>query len=236
MAPVWTPNGARLVYARQSETGAYHLFGRAASGTGAEEQVAGDAGRTVPTAVTPDGAFVLGYQIREATRRDVVRSTLLSASGRAGSDSIEVILDTPADERNGTVSPDGRFLAYEADESGRYEIYVRPYPNLGSGRWQVSVRGGSRPAWTNGGRELVFLNEANQMTAVSVEAGGPTFQTGTPVTLFTTVYAMPDVYRTYDVSGDGERFLMIKGEPSPAQGLVVVQNWFEELKRLVPRP
>ena len=110
---------------------------------------------------------------------------------------------------------------------------------MASGRWQVSTSGGTIPTWTRGGRELVYLDSANHLTTVPVETTGSTFRAGTPATLSTTAYATPVAWRSYDVSPDGQRFLMIKegagGIETPAPpSMVVVQNWLEELKRLVP--
>jgi hypothetical protein len=139
------------------------------------------------------------------------------------------------------VSPDGRWLAYASDESGAFEIYVRPFPDVDSGRWQVSNAGGIHPQWSRDGRELFFLSlQGNSIAllAVPVEPG-PTFRA--PTELFAGEYyygatvSSPDVY---DVSADSQRFLMIKpgatddGQTPP--DIVIVENWFEELKRLVP--
>ena len=104
----------------------------------------------------------------------------------------------------------------------------------------MSTGGGTRSAWTRGGRELVYLYGANHLTAVSVETTGSTFRAGAPTTLFTKAYATPTLIRTYDVSPDGQRFLMIKEgaggtENTPPPNLVVVQHFGEELKRLLPK-
>jgi serine/threonine-protein kinase len=142
-------------------------------------------------------------------------------------------------EWNGEVSPDGRWLAYQSNESGRYEIYVRPFPNVEAGRWQVSTAGGTRPLWSRDGRELFYFVSPGKVMAVSIQRG-PTFAAGNPQVLFEGRYAAPQVGRVYDVSPDGRRFLMLKESESGAEAqppqLVVVLNWFEELKRLVPNP
>ena len=142
-------------------------------------------------------------------------------------------------ERNGEISPDGRWLAYQSNESGQNEIYVRPFPEVNSGRWQVSTKGGTQPLWARNGQELFYVAPDGTLMHVAVERG-PAWRNGTPAKLFDNTYAwaLPGfVGRSYDISADGRCFLAIKaasqqtGAPS---NLVVVQNWFEELKRRVP--
>ena len=108
------------------------------------------------------------------------------------------------------ISPDGRYLAYQSDESGRYEVYVRPFPQVDRGRWQISTGGATRPVWARSGRELFYLDESGALTAVPVQTSGPTFIVGSPATVFDTKYVEPNPARHYDVSPDGQRFLMLK--------------------------
>ena len=127
------------------------------------------------------------------------------------------------------LSPDGRWLAYGANDSGRFEISVRPFPLVNSGHWQVSAAGGTRPLWTRNGQELIYVSPTVGLMSVGVARG----------TSWAVTRPALDLGRTYDVGPDG-RFLMIKGggtDPTAAPaGLVVVQHWGEELKRLVPTP
>jgi hypothetical protein len=145
-------------------------------------------------------------------------------------------LGTPFNEGGAQFSPDGRWLAYVSDESGRPEIYVQPYPGPG-GKWQVSPEGGTEPAWNRNGREL-FYRSGNKMMAVESTLQ-PSFAAGKPRVLFEGEYrstAYPQLGTDYDVSADGQRFLMVK-ETERAQSTAqinVVLNWFEELKRRVP--
>jgi serine/threonine-protein kinase len=137
------------------------------------------------------------------------------------------------------VSPNGRYLAYQSNESGRIEVYVRSFPQVERGRWQISTGGATRPVWARSGRELFYLDESGALTGLPVRTSGPTFIAGISEKVFDTRYAEPNPARHYDVSPDGQRFLMIKnsagGDPNatPAS-MVVVEHWFEELKRLVP--
>ncbi len=146
---------------------------------------------------------------------------------------------TTFNELNGEISPDGRWIAYQSNESGQEEIYVRPFPEVNSGRSQVSTGGGTRPLWARSGKELFYLGRGGAMMSASIE-GGSTFRAGTPIQLFEGRYLAfgAAAGRSYDVSPDGQRFLMIKAggasdETSAPRSIIVVQNWFEELKRLV---
>ena len=135
-------------------------------------------------------------------------------------------------------SPDGRYIAYASDESGRYEIYLRPFPRVDNGRWQISTAGGTRPVWARSGRELFYLDASNALTSVPVTASGPTITIGIPAKLFDTKYAEPNPSRHFDVSADGQRFLMLKAsataDPNATPlSMVLVEHWFEELKQRV---
>ena len=136
------------------------------------------------------------------------------------------------------ISPDGRFIAYQSNASGKMEVYVRSFPQVDRGRRQVSIGGGTRPVWARSGRELFYLDGSNALTSVLVSASGSTFTAGSPGRIFETPYAEPNPSRHYDVSLNGQRFLMLKdgpGESKASSGsLIVVLNWFEELKARVP--
>jgi serine/threonine-protein kinase len=126
------------------------------------------------------------------------------------------------------------------DSSGPYEIFVRPFPTVSGGQWQVSTTGGTRPVWARNGKELFYLGADGTLLRVPVEADGATWHAGTPAKLFEGRYLSTGTAgRTYDVSPDGQRFLMIKAPGTEAgavpPALILVQHWDEELKRLVPR-
>jgi serine/threonine-protein kinase len=135
-------------------------------------------------------------------------------------------VQTTFDELNGEISPDGRWVVYQSNESGHYEIYVRPFPDANSGRWQISTGGGTRPVWARSGKELFYLALSGAVMSASVE-GGSTFRSGRPARLFEGRYFMTaaTVGRTYDVSPDGQRFLMIRwaaGVPRPLANAVAL--------------
>ena len=142
---------------------------------------------------------------------------------------------TPFFESHGETSPDGRWLAYQSDESGETQVHVRPFPDANGGHWQVSASGGTKPVWSHDGKELFYL-AGRAMMSVPIQTA-PTFSAGNPAKLFEGRYSPGLSSRAYDVSKDGQRFLMIKessataeANPSPVN-MVVVLNWFEELKR-----
>jgi dipeptidyl aminopeptidase/acylaminoacyl peptidase len=146
-------------------------------------------------------------------------------------------LASSANESAPDFSPDGRWLAYCSDKSGRKEVYVCALKK--GGKWQISSEGGGEPAWAKNGKQIFYRTEFGQgdkMWVVDVRTE-PVFTAGKPRVLFDQVYFHTMGARGYDVSPDGQRFLMLKGkdvQPKLANEIVLVQNWFEELKRLAP--
>jgi hypothetical protein len=127
-------------------------------------------------------------------------------------------------------SPDGRWMAYVSDESGRFEVYVQPYPGPG-GKWQISTDGGAEPKWNPNGREL-FYRSGSKMMAVEI-ATQPAFSAGTPKMLFDRSYVftpLPQTFQYYDVSRDAQRFLMVKQGEQAITQITVVLNWPDVLR------
>ena len=224
--PVWTTNSRRLLFGRPGGG----LFWQAADGTGKEEALTSESGRGMqPSGVTPDGTRVLF----SLGARDVMAMALDARR-------VEPLVQTQFNERNGDVSPDGRWLAYESDASGKFEIYVTPFPKVaGAGEWAISTTGGTRPLWAPNSQELFFVAPDGAIMAVHVNPQANVWRSGSPVKLFGGPYATgaPASGRNYDVSKDGKRFLMVKSPPIDqfaAPQIELVQHWAEELKRLVP--
>jgi serine/threonine-protein kinase len=223
-APLWTKDGHRLLsFSPVRESG---LFWQAADGTGAAKRL----GTGLPSGVTPDGRHVIFSSAPGA--RDVMLLTL------DASQHVEPLIKTAANERNGVVSANGRWVAYESDSSGEFEIYVKPFPTVKEVQWLVSTAGGTRPLWAPDGQELFFVAPDGSLMAVRVDARGSSWRAGSPVRVVEGLYInrTSRSSRNYDVSRDGQRFLMVKppAKPAAAPRIIVVQNWFEELRRLVP--
>ena len=196
-----------------------------------QAQLAESAHELFPTSFSPNRAQILAYGEVPGTADDI-EVAVVDGDGQT-----TPLLQTVFSERNADLSPNGRWVAYESNESGQEEIYVRPYPEIDSGRWQVSTGGGTQPLWARSGGELFYRNGAALM-AVPIEAN-PNFSAGTPEVLFEGSSFVGLGGRTYDVSRDDERFILIKedsGDTSAARQLIVVQNWFEELRQRVPVP
>ena len=237
MSPQWTPDGRRIVWTSSRVAGTPNLYWQLADGTGAIERLTTTPGNQFPTSITPDGSRVLLFGSSGATGMDIF-TVALSGSDRKQAP----LLQLPSQDFGPEVSPDGRWLAYHSTESGESQVYVRPYPNVDAGRWPISTTGGSRAAWARNGRELFYLDDTGVLTSVTVQAKGEAFSASAPAKVLNAPYFAGTTtlglsLRGYDVSPDGQRFLMIKeigaagDQPSrPLSRIVVVLNWFEELK------
>jgi serine/threonine protein kinase len=229
---IWTPDSRRVIFSSE-RAGGRNLFSVAADGTGAVERLLESPNTQYPMALAPDGRRLIFSDETPQTSIDLMALEL------DGTRRVTPLLQSRFVERNGAVSPDGRWLAYEADDSGRFEIYVRPYPDVTSGLSLVSTNGGTKPIWARSGQELFYVSSTGALMRVGVE-GGPSWSATAPSVVVKEGYFTNPVWwgRSYDISPDGTRFLMIKeGGPdgaAPPPSLVVVQHWFEDLKRLVP--
>jgi eukaryotic-like serine/threonine-protein kinase len=237
--PVWTPDSRRIIF-MSDRTGVLNLYSQAADGSGPVDRLTTSAIPQWPTAITPDGAWLAGFDLMpSAIDAEIVFFPLRPVpASRAHQSPGESFARTRFNGGFAEFSPNGRYVAYQSDESGRMEVYVRPFPQVDRGRWQISTAGGTRPAWARNGGELFYLDGSNTFTVAAVQTSGPTFIAGTPAKVFDAKYVEPNPARHYDVSPDGQRFLMIKSSAedpnaTPAS-MVVVEHWFEELKQRVP--
>jgi serine/threonine-protein kinase len=228
--PRWLPGGRELSYIARSSAG-LELRKVAADGTGRAELLVRSPRLLYEGALSPDGRWIVVRTAGGVGRqgRDLI-------GYRVGDTTAVPLIANPAfDESAFAISLDGRWIAYESDETGRREVYVRPFPATDAGKWQASTNGGMAPLWARNGRELFFVDAARRMTAVSV-AGVAEPHFGERRGLFTLspeIYLDDNTYYTpFDVGPDG-RFIMARrvrsdGEAPP---LIVVENWFTELRQ-----
>jgi len=232
--PLWSLDGQRIVFWSLDTEAVYW---KAADGTGEDEKIGSVPGSAVlPWSWSSDGKTLVMKQ-GSPTVGDNIGSISME-----GDHEWKPLLQEKYNEDQPQISPDGRWMAYMSNESGKNEIYVRPFPDVNKGRWQISTVGGSDPLWSPNAREIFYRN-GDEVMAVAVETE-PTFKAGKPETLFRGTYIpfSPLEGNPWDISLDGKRFLMLKevastGEPAAAedrQKINIVVNWFEELKQRVP--
>jgi serine/threonine-protein kinase len=228
--PAWTPDG-RFVAFGSRRTGDLDLYIRRADGTGQAELLLDEEEGLGEVTFSPDGEWLV-YRVNRGGRDLFARRIGADLSV----DSVPVpLVTTEFSETSPAVSPDGRWLAYISNESGQYQVYVRPFPNTDDGRWQISTDGGREPVWAHSGREL-FYKEGADLMVVDVLPGA-TFVTGERRVLFPVQgHRWSVVHQFYDVTPDDQRFVMIRDRGAEQLGeLIVVENFFEELKAKVGR-
>lgn len=224
--PVWIPTGNGLVFAGD-RPGASTLLATTLLGSSAEEALLGTAGgHRHADSISADGRLLAFTEISRGTGADIWIMPIREDHKP------QPFLQTPFNEWGTKFSPDGRWITYVSDESGRNEVYVQPYPGRDA-KWQISTEGGAEPVWSRNGRELFYRNVTRMMVAEI--ATQPTFSGSKPSVLFEGRYENLSWEPNYDISPDGQRFLMLKSldNASPNQ-INVVLNWLEELKRRVP--
>ena len=225
--PAWTPDGRAVTYI-SDVTGGNKLLERPADGSGSATVLA-----QMPRGIdegfrSRDGRWLI-LRVGVGGNRDIYGL-------RPGIDSAPVaLIATEFQEHSPSLSPDGHWLAYVSNESGRREVYVRPFPNVGAAKWQVSTSGGSEPLWANSGRELFFKNRNAELVAVSVQSR-PAFRILSSQPLFSVRgYYTETVHTSYAVSPDDRSFIFVRRLRTDEGRLVLVLNWFEELKSRVLR-
>jgi Tol biopolymer transport system component len=220
--PAWTPDGRAVAFVSNRRP-SWDLYLSPADGSAPSQVLLEKTGDLREVEFSRDGKW-LAYA-----------TTGSFFAVRTHGDTTRILL-APAGGLNPRLSPDARWLAYSAKtESGR-EVYVRPFPNAGSAQWQVSKGGGVEPVWSRSGRELFYKNGRSELVAAAVVPGA-TFMVGEQRVLFSTAeYVSTPAWRTYDVSPDGRRFVMMRPTNEARDELIWVENFFEELKAKVKRP
>ena len=223
--PVWTPDGQRVAYTSGSD-----IVWKPPDGTGDIERLLTGLNAPRPFSWSGDGKKLI-YDVGGASG-DVA---VLSLDGERRP---QALIETEFGTARPAMSPDDRWLAYQSNESGPYQIHVQPFPEVGGGRWQISTDGGLNPVFSPNGREL-FYDTGNALMVVPIDTK-TTFSPGTPQVLFQGAYFYGPTGaggRAYDIAPDGQRFLMLKNAGaggSLSASIIVVENWFEELRQRVP--
>jgi eukaryotic-like serine/threonine-protein kinase len=232
--PRWTPSGDAVTFLSERE-GAAAVFVKRASGTGMAELLLAHDQQLWEALFSPDGEWLIartGGQAQGTGGRDVWAI-------RPGVDTLPLpLVVTDFDEKAIALSPDGRWLAYESDETGRNEVYVRPFPDVDDGKWTVSIAGGVMPVWAHSGRELFYVNADGEMVTAQIQPGADFAVTDRTV-LFAIdpalLFRQNEQYALYDVAPDDQRFLMLRAVSFQEAGpeLILVENFFEELREQV---
>jgi eukaryotic-like serine/threonine-protein kinase len=221
-ALAWTPDGKKVSFG-SDRAGPRNLFWQLADGSGGVERLATSGRVQVASSWSPDGQTLAFEQSNPGTGYDLLVYRLKDRK-------VETFLQTRFNEIAPRFSPDGRWLAYVSDESGRNEVYVQPYPGPG-GKWQISTEGGTEPVWARNGQ--LFYRNGDKMMAVGTTTKA-NFSADTPKVVFEGHYATYNTMPAYDVSPDGQRFLLAKTAEQGPQEISVVLNWTEELKQKAP--
>jgi Tol biopolymer transport system component len=231
LSPVWSPNGKTILFASNRNKN-FNLYQRPSTGEDAEQLLFQSNEDKFPSDWSRDGKF-LAYEA-EAKANSVNDIWILPIGyERRQPTQPFVFLQTEFNEMRATFSPDGRWIAYQSDESGRYEVYIRPFPGPG-GKWQVSSGGGTRPRWRGDGKELFYMTEGDyKLMSVEVKPGPSTIEVGSAQVLFANrmVSAGPRA-DLYDETQDGRLFLVETAEGGGVQApITLVVNWVGEIKK-----
>ncbi len=220
--PVWSPDGRVLVF-QSNRRGRFDLYRKLADGSANEELLYADNLLKAPSSVSPDGEY-LAYTASGDPESGADIWILPGPLGAPGVVKPYPFMQTAFDEASPQFSPDGHWMAYQSNESNRYEVYVAPFPGPG-GKRQVSAAGGTEPSWRADGKELFYVAPDNRLMAATVDTRGGTFAVTTLEPLF------GPIDEDYDASADGQRFLVaVRPEGSADPPLTVVQNWSAALK------
>ncbi|MGA8212414.1 MAG: protein kinase [Candidatus Sulfotelmatobacter sp.] len=223
--PVWTPDGKTVFYASTAK-GPPHIYAKAADGSGSERTVL-ETPEVVelPWAPSPDGRFLVYARLSKTDLGHHLWVLPLVGDGKP----FPIVQDA-FEESLPAVSPDGKWMVYQSNESGRREIYITAFP-AGGAKWQVSTNGGTAAKWRGDGKELFFLDATDKIVAVDVNASGNAVRLGTPRDLFQTVGIQRE-YGPFDVTADGKKFLLNSGNlKEGSDPFTLVLNWPVELKK-----
>jgi serine/threonine protein kinase/Tol biopolymer transport system component len=229
--PVWSPDGSYIYFSSGRGASKRDLYCKPSSGAGEEQLLLTSDQDKFPTGCAPDGRHLvfLAPQTKGAAADDLWVLPLAEGGAKAAFDPIP-FQQTAFSEDDARFSPDGRWLAYYSDETGRGEVYVRPFPGPG-GKWQISTESGDYPCWRRDGKQLFYITEKNMLMAVDVNGTGSSFEAGRPRPLFQMMNPIPaSTISPYDVTADGQRFIIITGDAGQTSTINVAVNWDAELQ------
>lgn len=219
--PSWAPDGESIVYVEAEEESTTYRR-KNADGSGPGTELFSIDRQTATASFSPDGEWAVFsdiHSLQEGPHR-------IHVARVSDSTTVRTLIESKAEIGAPAISPDGRWIAYNSNESGEWEIYVQPFPDVGAGRWQVSTNGGKGPLWARNGKELFYVNDSNEMSAVTISEG-VFFQWGRERALFAIDGLRSDigVVSPYDIDAEGQRFLMMRYRGGAESELVVMDNW-----------
>jgi Tol biopolymer transport system component len=237
-APVWTPDGRRIAYASEEKGGTYNLWWKRADGSGDAQRLTESKNAQYPASWSPDGKVLAFQQLNPDTSWDILT---LSVEGneKSGWKSAEPkpFLNSPFIEVVPAFSPDGRWIAYASNDSGNFEVYVRPFPGPG-GKWQVSTGGGGYPRWSRNAKELFYRTPDSKIMVATYTASGDSFHADKPQLWSPGQFTTRGTSPNFDLHPDGKRFAVLKapgtGETPPVNKVSFIFNFFDELRSKLP--
>ena len=223
--PVWSPDGAKLAYSSNPRE-KFHIYLRSADGSGARQPLLEDDATEYVDSWSSDGKYV-AYSRADPSGKSGWDIWVMPLFGNRKP---VPVVQSQSNKEDPSFSPDGKWLAYDSDESGQWEVYVVPFPHR-EGRWQVSKGGGLQPRWRRDGKELLFVGTGNRLMAAEVRDNGASLEIGNRLSLFP-IHPAPGPFRTYDVTGDGTRFIVVSGRAElNNKAITIIANWPELLER-----
>ena len=240
LIPVWTSDGQRITYSSLEKGGTQNLYWKRADGAGDAQRLTEGKNPQSADSWRPDGKVLAFTQLNPDTSWDIL-TLAIEGDEKSGWRPMEPkpFLNSPFNEVDAAFSPDGRWLAYSSDESGNYEVYVRPFPGPG-GKWQISTGGGLLPRWSRSSKEFFYRTTDSKIMVATYTASGDSFHADKPQPWSPGQFTGRGPTSNFDVHPDGKRFAVLKapatGETSPVNKVSFVFNFFDELRRIAPTP